>query len=127
MQHLFMSFCMAATLAPAASPNLCGDENVVEIVFGQNTENTEHSPHRSPTFIPISGYVDTVLNMVFLNFSSPCGTVEASFCNLSTGDFLETTVNGSGSVMIPAILPAGSWRVTFSLSTGAEYIGEFEI
>ncbi len=122
-----MSFCMAATLAPAASPNLCGDENVVEIVFGQDTKNTEHSPHRSPTFIPISGYVDTGVGVVFLSFSSPCGTVEASFCNLSSGDSFDVTVNGSGSVMIPAILSAGSWRVTFSLSTGAEYIGEFEI
>ena len=110
MQHLIIPFCLAAALAPASSPVPSNDE-IQEIIIVVKTE--EETPHRSPAQIPISGYVDTVLNMVFLNFSSPCGTVEASFCNLSTGDFLETTVNGTGNVMIPAILSAGAWQVTY--------------
>lgn len=124
MQHLIMPFCLAAAIVPALSPVSANDE-IEEIIIV--VKGGEEAPHRAPAQIPISGYVDTGVGVVFLSFSSPCGTVEASFCNLSSGDSFDTTVNGSGSVMIPAILSAGSWRVTFSLSSGAEYIGEFEI
>ena len=126
MQHLIIPFCLAAAIASAAVPT-GGGEEIVEIVFGQKLKSNEHPPHRAPVQIPISGYIDPAAGVVFLSFSSPCGTVEASFCNLSSSDSFNTTVNGSGSVMIPAILSAGSWRVTLSLSSGAEYIGEFEI
>ena len=124
MQHLIIPFCLAAAIVPALSPVSANDE-IKEIIIV--VKGVEEAPHRSPAQIPISGYVDTTVGVVFLSFSSPCGTVETSFCNLSSGDSFNTTVNGSGSVMIPAILSAGSWRVTFSLSSGAEYIGEFEI
>ena len=124
MQHLIIPSCLAAALAPPSFPVPSNDE-IQEIIIVVKTE--EETPHRSPAQIPISGFVDTASGVVFLSFSTPCGTVNVTFSNLSNGDFLETSVNGTGSVMIPAVLSAGSWFVTFSLSDGSEYIGEFEI
>lgn len=124
MRQLFIIILLAVTLGATATPIVDpvkdGDVTEIIIIPGEGSLG-----NRSPVSIPISGYVDTVLNMVFLQFSSPCGTVNATFSNLSNGDFLETSFNGTGSVMIPAVLSAGSWFVTFSLSDGSEYVGSF--
>ena len=88
-------------------------------------ENENCGGNRGGGAIPFSGFVDPSSGAAFLNFSQPCGVVYVSFSNFTNGDGFDITVNGNGHVTIPAILSPGKWRVTFILSSGAHYIGEF--
>lgn len=126
MRQLLIVLCLAVTLGGAAKPVIIPvrDGEVTEIII---TPGNGSLGNRSPEVIPISGYVDTILNMVSLSFSSSCGTVRITFNNLSTSDYYETSVNGTGNVLLPVALSAGSWYVTFSLTNGVMYIGEFTI
>lgn len=124
MQHLLLSLLfVAATLgmSPIPAPSHDGDDVIIEI------KNAGGTSSGNRTLVPISGYYDASLYVVNLFFSSPCGMVNITFSNLSTGDNFETIVNGSGAVMIPAALSSGSWTVTFSLPDGTVYIGEFNL
>ena len=95
------------------------------IVIGN--DNGEGIPNRAPVLIPISGYVDTSLDAAIITFNSPCGTVDVEFTNTTSGDTYRTSVAGTGIVVIPVSLSSGLWYVTFTLSTGEEYYGEFTI
>lgn len=127
MTLFLLSLCLSSSIGTQLDCTRCPDGDVVVIVINESPGHVSGTPHRTQGQIPISGYVDTTIGVVFLSFSSSCGTVIATFSNLSTGDYYQATLNGNGCVMIPAILSDGSWQVTFSLSTGAEYIGKFEI
>lgn len=75
----------------------------------------------------VNGYIDTIQEVVFLSFLSPLGMVDIRFDNLTNGDYYETTVNGSGSVVIPLSFSSGSWQVTFSLADGTVFSTGFVI
>lgn len=128
MQHFLFSLCLAAVLglgtAEARNPSDMGDHPI--IIDIQDNSQPEIG-NRGPVIVPISGYVDPSIGVVVLDFSQPCGTVQISFSNLSDGSYYSTSVNGSGVVVIPLALTTGSWTVTFTLPSGAGYIGNFTI
>lgn len=127
MQHILLSLCLAASLglgtAEARNPSDMGDHPIIiDIQDGDQPEIGNRGP-----VVPISGYADPGIGVVVLGFSQPCGTVQISFSNLYDGSYYSTSVNGSGTVVIPLALTSGSWTVTFTLPGGAVYIGEFTI
>lgn len=128
MQHYLFSLCLAAVLglgmAEARNPSDMGDHPI--IIDIQNNSQPEMG-NRGPVIVPISGYADPSVGVVVLDFLQPCGTVQISFDNLSDGSYYSTSVNGSGVVVIPLALTSGSWIVTFTLPSGAGYIGNFTI
>lgn len=97
------------------------------IIIEIEDEEDPSNGNRAPVFVPISGYVESSIGVVILRFSQPCGTVHISFNNLSDGSYYSTSVNGTGAVVIPLTLTSGSWTVTFELSNGTVYNGEFTI
>lgn len=126
MQHFLLSLCLASTIgaAEARNPSEMGDNPVIIVI------QDEHQPeidNRGPVVVPITGYVEPSIGMVVLGFSQPCGTVQISFSNLTDGSYYSTSVNGSGTVVIPLALTFGSWTVTFTLPNGDGYLGEFTI
>lgn len=129
MQHLLLAFSVAAVIAsapaPSSEPSVCQDEVIIVILNRPDT--ADPGGHRGQDQLTISGYVDTVLDMVFLSFSVPCGDVDIAFDNLTTGESMETAVNGNGTVAIPAAFSPGSWRVTVTLTNGDSFIGYFVI
>ena len=125
MLNLLLSFCLLASAGTAeASVIPTNDGDPIPIII-----DDDQGPfgNRSPLTIPISGYVDTNMNIVFISFSYPCGMVSIFFSNLSTGDYFNTNVNGTGTAIIPVELSSGFWKITFTLSDGAVYIGNFTI
>lgn len=126
MQQLLFFLCLAATLGAteARNPSEMGDPTPI-IIIQENDDLENHT--RGPVVVPISGYVDSAAGVVVLNFTQSCGIVQISFDNLSDGSYYSTAVNGSGAVVIPLALTSGAWTVTFSLPSGAGYIGEFTI
>jgi len=100
-------------------------EDTTPIIVIQNDDNDNNT--RGPVVVPINGYVDSTAGVVVLNFIQSCGMIRVSFNNLSDGSYYSTSVNGTGAVVIPLTLTSGSWTVTFELSNGTVYNGEFTI
>lgn len=126
MKHFLLYLCLAATLGAteARNPSEMGDEPVIIDIQDGHQPNIGN---RGSVVVPINGYVEPSNGMVVLEFTQPCGTVQISFNNLSDGSYYSTSVNGSGSVVIPLTLTSGSWTVKFTLPNGNVYIGEFII
>ena len=115
--------CATAALSLSGSPAQVTDGEV-QITISQPASTRGN---RAPARLPLGGYIDTLAGMAVLTFKSPCGEVDVDFQNLGTGDSLQATVDGTGTVMIPLACTPGPWTVTFTLASGAVYYGEFEL
>lgn len=118
------TICAFAILACATSTQVfTGDDDVIHIIFDESDEQDT----RSSSIFPLSGFVDTAVNLVNLTFASPCGTVLFRLEKLDENSYMSGTVAGMGSVMIPFSCSADQWRITLTFSSGTVYIGEFTI
>jgi hypothetical protein len=126
MKNLLVYFCLAAIfgMAKIHNPSEMGDTIPVIIIPG---EEDDTPGNRGPGTVPINCYVDAASDFAVVSFTNPCGMVRVSFNNLSDGSYYSTSVNGTGAVVIPLTLTSGSWTVTFELSNGTVYNGEFTI
>ena len=81
---------------------------------------------RSPAFVPIDAYVSNA--MVYVDFLNDLGEVEIELTNITTGDSVNETIeNAIGWIVISFSGDSGSYQITFTLSSGAKYSGEFEL
>lgn len=116
--------CAILAIAPNYADNVSAmDDDVIHIVF----DTPEEQENRGPVIIPVSGYVDQNTGVTVLSFSSPCGQIQVQLQNLDDGTYVNASVAGTGSAMIPFSCSAGLWRMTLTLSSGVVYIGEFTI
>ena len=84
--------------------------------------------HRSSTDIPIMAYYDDFMSSVCLQFLQNIGDVDVIITNAFTGVFLEYEVDSSiSSALLPISGDAGYYNITFLLSDGSGFEGEFEI
>ena len=84
--------------------------------------------HRSPEYVPIQAYYDDVLSVVCISFLQNKGEVEVTITNVIDGDTVDYEVNSvAGSVVIPLDGGPGIYQLSILLSSGKEYIGEFEL
>lgn len=83
---------------------------------------------RSPALIPISAYYDSSLSSVLLSFRSNLGEIEVEVLNSSTGGYSSTFVDTQFLYsVIPITLGSGHYIITFTLSSGQQYQGEFNV
>ena len=103
------------------------DTQPINIRILRNTPETERI-HRSPEYVPIQAYYDDVLSVVCISFLQNIGEVEVTITNIFDGDTVEYEVNSiAGSVVIPLDGGPGLYQLSILLSSGKEYIGEFEL
>lgn len=82
--------------------------------------------HRSPVIIPITCFID-VPNL-HIYFLSDLGTVSIEIENLSTGEESQFAFNAlAGPMILPISGTPGHWLIRFTLSSGVQYYGEFDI
>ena len=81
-----------------------------------------NSPH-APVVVPISAEV--IGNNLSVTFTGNLGEVEYELVNLSTMEFETDQVEGTGQVLIPFSGDSGSYTITFTLSNGVQYYGQF--
>lgn len=74
MYSSLFSFCLAASIGMPSDYTYYPEGGEVVIILNESPGKVTGTPHRAPAQIPISGYVDTTVGVVFLSFSSPCGT-----------------------------------------------------
>ena len=101
-------------------------QSSVPIVLGD--PNPDNSAPRSPSLIPISACYDEFLSCILVSFSYDLGEVDYELVNLSTSGTAYGTIDSdSGSQIIMMSGDAGYYSITFTLSSGTQYYGEFEI
>ena len=81
-----------------------------------------NSPH-ALVVVPISAEV--IGNNLSVTFIGNLGEVEYELVNLSTMEFETDQVEGTGQVLIPFSGDSGSYTITFTLSNGVQYYGQF--
>lgn len=83
---------------------------------------------RSPEEIPVAASFSVSASCIYITILSEVGNIDIELENLTTGEYSLTSVNSStGSTIIPFSGSSGSWVITFTLASGEEYVGEFEI
>jgi len=116
---LLVSLSSFAVQSPIDSTN---------IVIKPGDEKETHYPNRGVIDVPITAYFDGFTSTVFISFSNDLGDVDTEITNLYTSETQYEVVDAYDSpVAIPITGTSGLYSLVFTLSSGAQYIGEFEI
>lgn len=118
-------YYFAAILIALSFPQSVKADGEVDIIL-VNPSPDPDVVHRGPESAPITcqAYSDLIL----LFFYSSLGNVLIEVENLTTNEYNQTVVNAqAGPMIFPISGNSGLWSITFSLSTGARYYGEFNI
>lgn len=107
--------------ADAVSSNTCDDERILirhkEIQDGPRTlQNAE-----------IVAYYNTETSCVYVTMSNAGVSVDTELSNLSTGEYYNYEIPGTGLSVLPISGNSGLWTITFTLSDGEVYEGEFNL
>lgn len=100
-----------------------GDGNIVIRPRGQQPIGGP----RMPSTTSIVAHYDASLTSVCAYLSNAGDDVEVEFNNLTTGEYYSYEIPGSGLSVMPIGGNPGYWTVSFTLSSGAIYDGEFNI
>lgn len=118
---LFVFLLSGVSALPLASDG--GD--TIEIVI-TDTGGVPSSPtHRTPSRIPLECYYDSGMNCVLVKFKSSVGEVMIDLYNSMTGESVNVTVLANGTQIIPCPGDDGYCTITFILSNGKQYFGDF--
>ena len=83
---------------------------------------------RSLVQAPIECQYNPYMNGICATFNQDLGELDVLVENLSTGEYLEGTVDSAeGYVVLPVSGTAGLYNIAFVTETGVEYTGEFEL
>lgn len=127
--HLFLhGLLMLSLIVPnhlhATEPALDGDE-VIIIVHQQYGQNIGGPRTHNATRIEAWYSYDTSSVSAFLYNAGD--VVEVKFYNVFTQELYSYEISGSGLSVMPISGSSGYWTVSFTLSAGAVYEGEFTL
>ena len=89
--------------------------------------NPGHGP-KSPPVVPISADYDSMLSSVFLSFTSNLGEIEVEVLNTTTGGYVSDFVDTQFLyATIPITMGLGHYILLFTLPSGRQYKGEFDV
>lgn len=67
-------------------------------------------------------------SFLVVTFLADLGTVSVEIENQTTGEYNQTTMNAlAGPALFPISGTSGHWTITFTLTSGVRYCGEFDI
>ena len=83
---------------------------------------------RSLVQAPIECQYNPYMNGICATFNQDLGELDVLVENLSTGEYLEGTVDSAeGYVVLPVSSTPGVYNISFVTASGVEYTGEFEL
>lgn len=98
----------------------------IPVVRGTTPANSEIP--KGPIQVPIDCVYYSDGSTIGVVFQENLGYVSVEIVNQTTGEYTQTTINSAdGSAICPISGNPGFWTITFSLSDGTMYYGEFEI
>ena len=102
------------------------DEEIIPIY--ESNDPSIPTPPKAPGQIPIECVYISSASTIVVNYLYDLGSVTVEIENQTTGEYGQTVVNALAGPM-PFIISgtSGHWRITFTLSSGVCYNGEFDI
>lgn len=124
-------FLMLGLLFPNYSAIGCcspDDPEGTDILITEGGELGGSPIHYAPALIPIQAAYYPSLSSIWVNFRWDLGSVTVEIGNETTGEQMQTTVNATQG-MHPFLISGavGHWIITFTLSNGVVFQGEFDI
>ena len=119
---LLMMLCLAAPIVTAQNGN------PKEILVGEGGNEGGTPGYYAPALIPISAAYYASITTIMIYFRFNLGSVSVEIENQTTGEYSQTLVNATQGVH-PFLISgtSGTWTITFTLSSGVQYYGEFDI
>lgn len=118
---LFLSLLCGISAFSLAS----SDDEQIEIVITDKDTVPSRPTHRAPSRIPLECYYDSGMNCVLVKFKSAVGEVMIDLYNSMTGESVNVTVLANGTQIVPCPGDEGYCTITFILSNGKQYFGNF--
>ena len=116
--------CLAAQTPAKAMTEVADTVIVIEPLPGYQPG---HGP-KAPFIVPIHAHYVSMLSTVFLTFSSNLGEIEVEVMNTTTGGYDSGIIDTQYlSDSIPITMGSGHYILLFTLPSGRQYIGEFDI
>lgn len=128
MKKIFLLFVVLLSCAPLMSAQTGGGDDP-EIIFVGEGGNGGSSPIiRTPALIPIQAAYYSSLSTIYVDFLYDLGSVSVEIENETTGEYSQTIINATQGLH-PFFISGteGHWTITFTLSNGVVYFGEFDI
>ena len=125
MRKLFFIVTACLTIAsafPAMSRTSAGEQAPIIIVPKPPVKPT--AP-RTPAVVPISAMVNG--STLYVTFTGDLGLVDYELDNLNTTELVTDQIEGTGLVLIPFSGDSGSYTISFTLSNGVQFYGEFTL
>ncbi len=119
---LFLAGCVGGTQIIAQASE-AGDPPQ-EVIIRNKPPHAGQVP-RTPAVVPISAMVNG--STLYVTFTGDLGDVDYELVNLDTAEIVSDQVEGTGLVLIPFSGDPGSYTITFTLSNGVQFYGEFAL
>ena len=128
MKRILLFLVALLSCAPLMSAQSGGGDDPVIIFIGEGGSVGSTPIIHAPAIIPIEAAYYPSMSTIMVNFLYPLGIVSVEIENQTTGTYAQTNVNASQGVH-PFLISgtAGHWTITFTLSNGKVYFGEFDI
>lgn len=106
----------------SAMPIYAGEGS--DLVYLQRKDEEGEVIHRAPELIPITCTIEE--STLSVNFLDNLGYIVIEIENQATLEYSQITVNAlAGPMVLPISGTSGNWTITFTLSSGVQYYGEF--
>lgn len=126
----FLPLLLFSVLFASMAQQTCfADGDDTQTIYIEQTGDFGDTPIiRSPGSIPIEAVYYPLISTIVVNFLNDLGSVSVEIENVTTGAYSQAMINATQGVhpfMISGT--AGYWTITFTLLSGTQYVGEFEI
>lgn len=125
---LFITISLALSLLFLPSSGAkANDSKDGEIVISPVKDQPQGHINRSPALIPISAYYDSFSQNILISFTGNLGIIEIEIMNETNGDYWDIEVDSQNSSVIYIGDESGLYEIVFTLQSGVQYHGYFEI
>jgi hypothetical protein len=102
----------------------CADSLIIVLPLPDPNPNIP----RSPSIVPISASYESLFSSVILSFNQNLGEIEVEVLNTFTGYYDSGFINTQFlSAIVPVTGGPGHYIITFTLPSGQQYQGEFDV
>lgn len=128
MKKIFLLLVVLFSCAPLMSAQTGGGDDPIIIFVGSGGNEGGASGIHAPIQIPIQAAYYSSLSTIMVNFLYDLGSVSVETENETTGEYAQTIINATQGFH-PFLISGteGHWSITFTLSNGVVYFGEFNI
>ena len=124
MLCLILALTCAATARLYAETAKTQSEGAPVVIIKKPGKPISDAP-RTPAVVPISAMVNG--STLYVTFTGDLGLVDYELDNLNTTELVTDQIEGTGLVLIPFSGDSGSYTITFTLSNGVQFYGEFTL